>query len=478
MTDTFLAPVASTSGFLQLSTIMTPQSFEKILFVLSFAVLTFVYGVAVGKWGWFPHDFLQRSVKEAQTVVESVGWSDPGFLHAQRYGRAGTRLLQPDKVQPGLTLITSKWETDEGWMPKLKLVDRKGESVHEWSIRQEKIFDQSTLERDAPTLMWPNVHGSYLFPNGDLLVNLEYIGMARLDACGDVQWSMAEGNHHSIARADDGTFWVSGVSRTREAGSERYPDGYPGLGGRKFWLDRILQVSEDGTLMTDIKVLDILYENDLEHYISRYLESSPYPTSAEDVPTDITHINDVEPLSASMADEYPLFEAGDLAVSVRHLNLVFVFDPETLEVKWHASEPFLHQHDPDFVGEGWIGVFSNNNDLTKDGSMLGGSTIKFVRPHTHTTEVRYPTESDQPFYTPNGGKWQQLENDNLLLTEAAAGRVLEVDSTGQTVWEWIIAPHEGKVSSVQKATRYDLTREDVASWECASADTPSTSAQQ
>jgi hypothetical protein len=450
---------------------MSSRSFEKVAFVLSFAALTFVYGVAVGEWEWFPHDSLQRSLKEAQTVAQAIGWSDPGFLHAQRYDRSGVHAPAPDRMQPGITLITSKWKTDDGWLPILKLVDRDGGVLHQWRIDPEAIFSGQVLDRQAPTAMWPNVHGSYLFADGDLLVNLEYIGAARLGACGDVRWTMAEGNHHSIARADDGSFWMPGVSRTPQAGSERYPDGYPGLGGRKFWLDRILQVSADGTLLKDINVLDVLYENDLEHYISRYLEGSPYPTDAKGVPVDVTHINDVEPLSASMADEYPLFEAGDLAVSVRHLNLVFVFDPETLEVKWHASDPFLHQHDPDFVGNGWIGVFDNNNDLTKDGSMLGGSTMTFVRPHTHTTEVRYPTDPDQPFYTPNGGKWQQLDNGNMLLTEAAAGRVLEVDSTGQTVWEWAHAPHQGKVPSVQKATRYALTRDDVAAWNCPSADT-------
>jgi hypothetical protein len=450
--------------------------FDKIAFVLSLAALTFVYGVAVGKWKWVPHDFLQRSIKEAQTVAVSVGWRDPAFLHERRYNRSGTRLLHPDKMKPGLTLVTSKWKTEDGWVPTLKLIDRDGAVMHEWQINPDEVFSGEALNRNAPTAMWPNVHGSYLFPNGDLLVNLEYIGMARLDACGNVRWTMTEGNHHSIARADDGTFWVPGVSQTPQAGSERYPDGYPGLEGWRFWLDRILQVSPEGELLTDINVLDVLYENGLEHYISRYL-GDPYPTSAEDVPKDVTHINDVDPLSASMAKEYPLFEAGDLVVSVRHLNLVFVFDPETLEVKWHASDPFLHQHDPDFVGGGWIGVFSNNNDLTKDGSMLGGSTIKFVRPHTHATEVCYPTDPDQPFYTPNGGKWQQLDNGNMLLTEAAAGRALEMDSTGQTVWEWIHSPREGKVPSVQQATRHSLMREDVTAWPCVSTDTLSAAAQ-
>ncbi|WP_341482329.1 arylsulfotransferase family protein [Salinibacter ruber] len=458
---------------------MSARSIEKTLFVLSFAALTFVYGVLVGKWKWFPHDFLKQSLQDARTVAVSMGWRSPGFLHAQRYDRDGTRLPQPDKMQPGFTLLASKWKTDDGWMPKLKLINQDGEVLHEWTIDPNKILgDQSMqrLERKAPRLKRPNPHGSYLFPNGDVLVNLEYVGMARLDACGDVRWTMIEGNHHSVARAADGTFWVPGVSETPRAKSERYPEGYPGLNGQRVWIDRILHVSEDGSILKDISVLDVFYQNGLEEYISKYM-GDPYP-NPDDVHKDVTHINDVEPLSASMADEYPLFEAGDLAVSVRHLNLVFVFDPETLEVKWHASDPFLHQHDPDFVGNGWIGVFSNNNDLTSDGSMVGGSTMKFVRPHTNTTEVRYPTDPGQPFYTPNGGKWQPLSNGNMLLTEAAAGRVLEVDSTGQTVWEWAHSPYQGEVPSVQKATRYALTREDVAAWDCSSADTLDASTQQ
>ena len=458
---------------------MTVRSIEKAIFVLSFAALTFAYGVLVGKWKLFPHDLLKRSLQEARTVSTSTGWRDPGFLHPQRYDRAGTRIPRPDETQPGLTLLASKWRTDKGWMPKLKLMDRDGTILHTWTLDPEKILDNQSmqrLQRKAPRLKRPNPHGSYLFSNGDVLVNLEYVGMARLDACGNVRWTMTEGNHHSIARADDGAFWVPGVSQTPRARSERYPDGFPGLGDRKVWIDRILQVSPEGEVLRDISVLDMFYRNGLEKYISKYM-GDPYP-SAEDVHTDVTHINDVEPLRAFMADEYPLFEAGDLAVSVRHLNLVFVFDPGTLEVKWHASDPFLHQHDPDFVGDGWIGVFNNNNDLTADGRMLGGSTVTYIRPHTHATKVRYPIAPNQPFYTPNGGKWQSLDNGNMLLTEAAAGRALEVDSTGKTVWEWIHSPREGKVPSVQQATRHSLTREDVAAWSCASTDTLSAAAQQ
>ena len=79
--------------------------------------------------------------------------------------------------------------------------------------------------------------------------------------------------------------------------------------------------------------------------------------------------------------------------------------------------------------------------------------------------VRFPTRYSDPFYTKIQGKWQDLENGNMLLAETRAGRVVEVDSNGRTVWE-LVEPG----SSITKATRVDLTREQVASWPCSSVD--------
>lgn len=59
----------------------------------------------------------------------------------------------------------------------------------------------------------------------------------------------------------------------------------------------------------------------------------------------------------------------------------------------------------------------------------------------------------------------------MLLTESSAGRVAEVTPNGRTVWEWVHAPYEeSNVPVVTKAARHDLTREDVATWPCSSAD--------
>ena len=453
---------------------MNSKTIGKLWFVLSTAFLAFLYGYASHAWGWFPH----RHVQQAWTAARhNVLNPSPVPLRPFAFDRTGAQGSRPDEIQSGMTLITSAWKERGEWTVGSKLIDKDGTTVHEWLLDKEEIFtDQLDQRKEVEE---QDLHGSLLLDDGHVVVNMPYVGMARVNSCGDVVWTLPEGNHHSISRAEDGSFWVPGVSSERRAGSDRFPDGYPGLNGKSVWIDRILKVSPDGTVRRDINVLDLLYANGLERYIPKTLGGLQPDPSA--IPEDVTHLNDIEPLPSTIADEYPLFDAGDLVVSLRSLSLVLVFDPETLDVKWHTSDPFIYQHDPDFVGDGWIGVFDNNYDLTPysnpevRGTMLGGNRIVGVQPHSDSMAVWFPTDASEHVYTHVRGKWQQLANGNLLLTEASAGRALEVNRQGETVWEWIHEPTEdATVPSVSNAVRHDLTREDVAQWACSSVDTTQT----
>lgn len=433
-------------------------SAERTAFVVSVAILFFLYGYSARQNGLFPDQMIRQVQQEASNI-----WYRPS-LTTRIYERQGVRIEDSSAVQPGLTFINSLWKGPNGWYPGFHLIDRKGNTLHRWRADRETLFPDSMDLRGDPE--HKILHGSHLLPNGDVVFNATYIGTVRMDACGDIRWRLPEGNHHSVARAEDGTFWTSGTSKTARATTDQYPNGFPGL-DRPTWLDQIHHVSADGTLLERINVLDILYANDLERYIVKAYE--PQAGGNEPRTKDVTHMNDVEPLPSSMADEYPRFEAGDLLVSLKKTSLVFVFDPDSGTVKWHTFEPIILQHDPDFIGDGWIGIFDNNRNFTNRGQMLGGSRIVAVQPHTDSVEIRFPTSLSDPFYTDAMGKWQQLPNDNMLLTEAKAGRVVEVAPDGRTVWEWIIEPYnDSKVSRISQAVRHDLTREDVASWSCSS----------
>lgn len=444
---------------------MRRPALDKVVFAASLVVLSFLYGYATQRFDLFLNPHLERAVRQALVAGSATDSELPAYTSPRIYDWKGVRAAEPGAVQPGLTLISSVWE-GETWMPGLKLVDDRGTVVHEWQVDPSEVFSGSGgLRRTLSHAEERSVHGSVLLESGDVLMNVDYVGTVRLDACGRVLWKLDEGNHHSIELAEDGSFWIPGVSEEPRRASPAHPDGFPGIDTPVFQ-DRILRVGRDGEVVTRINVLDVLYENGLERYI---------PKSRNGHGTDVVHLNDVEPLKESMANEYPLFEAGDLLVSLRNLDLVFVFDPKTWEVKWHESEPFIQQHDPDFVGDGWIGVFDNNVDGTPRGTMLGGSRIVFLQPHSDSTRIPFPSSQSDPLYTHVQGKWQQLANGNMLLTEAQAGRIAEVAPDGRTVWEWAAAPYdETLVPEVAKGARYGVTADEATSWPCSATSSSDT----
>ena len=428
-------------------------------FVLSLVVLAMGYGWMSRTEGWFPDDFLQRAWEQGEREAERRT-TPPDFTAPRVYRGGGMKITEPEAVQPGLTLLVSTFEAMD-WKPGVVLFDGQGRVLHQWTVDPTEIFSESDFRRGSD-LAEQDLHGVELLPDGDLVANVEYAGTVRIDACSEVEWALTGGGHHSVERADDGTLWIPGVTRARAARSDAYPDGYPGL-TRPVHHGLLRQIDgETPEVLRSIDVLDVFYDNGLERYIPKYGQLG-HP--------DVVHMNDIDPLPASLAPEYPLFEAGDLLVSLRNLHLVLVLDPDAGEVKWHASEFFIMQHDPDWLGDGWIGVFDNNKDHTRRGTMLGGSRIVAVQPHTDSVRILFPTPRSEAFYTEHRGAWQRLANGNLLLTESSAGRVVEVAPDGRTVWEWIAAPYgDSRVPSVGRAERLDLTAEEVARWPCSRAD--------
>lgn len=431
---------------------MQTDRLPKIAFIISLCAIAFLYGFAAHGFGWFPASFIERAWQQARALEDTR----PAFISTPRvYDRSGVRAPQQGEMQPGVTLVSTIWP-DYGWKPGLALLDREGNFLHRWKADATEIF-QDTTTLKGKRLSERSVHGSHLFPNGDVLAVFPYIGIARLDACGEIEWTVKQGIHHSVTKAADGSFWTVGVTEDSTLSSSRYPDGYPGLEG-PIWHDLLIRLSPDGEVLQTVKILDVLYRNGLERYIFK---------SGHENTKDVTHTNDVEPLRPSMADEYPQFEAGDLVVSLRREDLVFVVDPDSWDVKWHAADPFIGQHDPDFIGDGWIGVFDNRTDGTERGTALGGSRIVAVEPATDSVRVLFPTSESEPFYTSAIGKWQMLENGNMLLAEGYAGRAVEVDSKGETVWEWVAPAYdENSVPEVTEATRYGLTPEEISRWPC------------
>ena len=134
---------------------------------------------------------------------------------------------------------------------------------------------------------------------------------------------------------------------------------------------------------------------------------------------DSFHLNDVEPLPIALAGAFPQFTPGDLLVSARELNLLFVIDQETLRVKWWRVGDTQRQHDPDWEPNGKISVL--NNRMSRD-----YSEIVDIDPRTYQRTVRLDGR-DFDFYTRIRGEQQRLPDGHLVVTSTRQGRAFEID---------------------------------------------------
>jgi outer membrane protein assembly factor BamB len=414
----------------------------------------FAWGVAVGNFKLFPYSLLNSAWLAASRLM--VVWESPHHLSPIRHDRPGVEVLQRERMQPGVTLLTSYWKDGDDWHPGIRLIDADGNLLHEWPVYPERIWPDSPYSdyiRGTKNTRANFVHGTALLPGGDIVFNIEYLGLVRFDACGNVVWKLSRRTHHSVYQDAEGNFWVAALTWRDHAMPE-----YPGM-KPQFVDESILQVSPDGKVLREIPILDAIYRSGYEGLLM-----------LPDRTGDVTHLNDVELLEAGMADAFDMFNAGDILISMRNIDTVMVLDGKTGKVKWHFTHALIRQHDPDFTADGHISVFDNRNDDTETGSGLGGSRILSIDPATQAVKTVYPVAGSDPFYSAYGGKHQYLENGNLLLTEARSGQVLEVTAAGEPVWSWTNEPWDEKnVAEVLEGTRYPAAMAEFTTDHCRQA---------
>jgi hypothetical protein len=161
----------------------------------------------------------------------------------------------------------------------------------------------------------------------------------------------------------------------------------------------------------------------------------------DDFPTDgrksndLTHVNSVHVLPDNPLQRAgdARFTAGNILISARHLDTVYLIDRRTGAVTWKYNDNLDWQHEAVMLGEdlpgaGNVMIFNNRYHSTDR-----ASEVIEVDPSTDEVVWRYASPG---FFSDTAGVAQKLPNGNVLITSSRGGRVFEIVPDGEIVWQW------------------------------------------
>ena len=385
----------------------------RILSILSGLLLLLFTAFSAGIWSthknWQPYQsFLE--IRNVWRSIRDTGMILPEGTFRKRHSRAASTryvVTLPEKVSPGYLAVTRIAAPDHRYVTDLLNAD--GEVMHTWPIDHSRIVEGSSESAF--------VHATAVLPDGSILANFDdTIGMGRFDVCGTPIWSRNDQvYHHSLRPDEPGQGYWTWQSKVWDGGHDQ----------------RMLRFDvETGETLESIDLIDDVMADRPDQWLSLIVpEGFRFEREAEaDTVEDILHPNDVEPLPVALASAFPMFEAGDLLVSLRNIDLVAIIDRQTHKILWARYGPWRDQHDADWQPDGTITVYSNNIDRFQ-------STIVEIDPKTgKSRDVFYGTGFKFDSFIM--GQHQHLPNGNWLIVSPMEGRLIEVTTTGEHVREF------------------------------------------
>ena len=353
----------------------------------------------------------------------------------------GTTLYKPDKCSNGYTLLWRGSET--------RLIDMNGRTVNEWTAVTGEDgagrFLKSSGHVDRVRLL---EDGHILVQRGGMMAEDGVI--EEYDWDGERVWQYAPegtiphtnllGPHHDVARANNGNT----LTICREAVPPEYLKQIrePTWQGQTIYGDAIVEVNPGG----DVVWLWHAYEYlDLNHYrllASPEWHAGPYNSTV----CDWTHINTVQSLPGNKwydtGDER--FKPGNVMISPRQLDTVYIIDRDTHKVVWEYSGDYFGglsgQHEPHMIekglpGEGNIIIFDNGASPWNDIGHAGKSYVLEINPVSK--ELFWVYDAGLEFHATYTSSAQRLANGNTLICESAGKRIFEVTPDKEITWEYV-----------------------------------------
>jgi hypothetical protein len=352
---------------------------------------------------------------------------------------AGLFLRAGDAAQSGYRLLNGTFRLNDQPQHAAILLSPDNEIVHIWRLIDRPV-DGEELKRPAHRIF---PHGIELLPDGSLIYTFDGNDtIQRISACGDPIWVTGGGYHHAVTLAESQeTVWS-----LRKQGMVELSVA-DGKVLRHTSMDELAELNPD---------IDIFGQRRHERTEKNPNERNQ-PTKAL---TDPIHLNDIDPLPTALASAYPMFEAGDLVLSARSLNTIFVVNPDTNEIKWWRSGAVRRQHDPEWTANGEFLVYDNR---------MGLDHTRIVAIDPASFQTRLVLEgSDIDFFSRIRGKLQWRADGSLVITSPQQGYAFETTPDGDVVFE-IVSTKPDSVDEnyiVSELKWYPPDSFDTGTWTC------------
>ncbi len=373
--------------------------------------------------------------KLPETVTRSVRL----LIHGDRYelrikqerfaGRRGFAFHYPAGSDTAAGyLLLSRYDADRA-RSIVELVDLNAQkTIYEWAPDFAEINDSSAIEsrlidlhRDNAPARARAIHPA-VTPDGDL-VFANTSPLVKISPCNDMIWMVDRLFHHAIEPHPDGGYMVETFIE---------PPTIPGV-SRIFREEAIAHVSEDGKLLYEKSVPQLLIENNLAYLV--------YGSGEYD--DDPLHLNDVD----YSPYDGPYFKRGDLFISLRNISAIVLYRPSTNKVLWMKRGPWVNQHDVDVLDDHRIAVFNNNHFSYADRPVVNGSNdvviYDFARNTTVSPYASFLKQLD--VRSPFEGRSEILADGDVFVEESEYGRLLRIGEDGRVDWEYINGGPDGHV---------------------------------
>ena len=347
------------------------------------------------------------------------------------YGNHGVTHWDQERAYRGVTL----YSTQGG--DKTHLVDMNGNVVHQWT---------------PPAPAKP--YSGFLQDNGNLLLRCYdgtepyklggYSGvLVELDWDSAVVWRYDNPViHHDHTLLRNGNIMVIGWEELTQEQASRVQGGRADSEGSAHGMlgDFLLELTPDREVVW-------------EWHGWEKLDPAQEVICPLDGRGEWTHCNGVIEL-----------QDGNICISFRLTNQVIFIEKATGNVYWRwGPGKIWHQHNPTQLANGNILIFDNGEHRDTGGPH---STVAEVDPKTGEIVWQFRGDPALSFYSPNISGAQRLPNDNTFICDGRTGRLFEVATEGDVVWEFMnpeIAPWRGEklARAVFRALRYSVDGPEV-----------------